>query len=356
MSDPIPPQSSANDVGSPHDAGAPGGDTGQGFAQIMRALADDSRVRIMLLILETELAVGEIAQILEQSQPRASRHIRILCDAGLAERRREGSWTFLRPGPSPAVPGIRQLVHDCDADDEAVARGDRERLAAVRAERARSAETYFTAQAEKWDEIRSLHISERQVEAAMLDMLGTQDIGRLLDIGTGTGRMIELLGPRARSVCGIDRSPDMLRLARAKLDEALQAELLQGDFNALPLADGSMDMVVCHQVLHYAQAPERVIAEAARVLAPEGCLMIVDFAPHDLEELRDGHAHARLGFSDGAIAGWFGAAGLKLDRSDALEGGTLDVKIWLGSKPGPAEARPRAANDRSKSSKRRQAA
>lgn len=330
------------------------------FPATMRALADDSRIRIMLLILETELAVGEIAQILEQSQPRASRHIRILCDAGLAERRREGSWTFLRPGGSAAIAGVRRLVTDCDARSSAVARGDRSRLASVRAERARSAETYFSAQAEKWDEIRSLHIPEAQVEATMLAMLGTQDIGRLLDIGTGTGRMIELLGPRARSVCGIDRSPDMLRLARAKLDAIsngdLRAELLQGDFNALPLADACMDLVLCHQVLHYAQAPERVITEAARVLAPQGCLMIIDFAPHEREELRGVHAHARLGFSDAAMAGWFDVAGLRLDRGETLEGGALDVKIWLGSKAGPAEARPRAANDRSKSGKRKQAA
>ncbi|WP_420606558.1 ArsR/SmtB family transcription factor [Novosphingopyxis sp.] len=327
-----------------------------GLPVIMRALADDSRIRIMLLIVDTELAVGEIAQILEQSQPRASRHIRILCNAGLAERRREGSWTFLRPGNSAALPSIRKLMSDCKAHDSAVARDDRSRLTQVRAERARSAEAYFEAQADKWDEIRSFHVAEAQVEAAMLAMIGTQDIGRLLDIGTGTGRMIELFGPRARAVCGIDKSPDMLRLARAKLDGDLQAELLQGDFNALPLADASMDMIVCHQVLHYAQAPERVIAEAARVLAPEGCLMIVDFAPHELEELRGAHAHARLGFSDAAIARWFDAAGLKLDRVETLEGGTLDVKIWLGSKAGPAEARPRAANDRSRHRKRNQAA
>ena len=237
-----------------------------------------------------------------------------------------------------------------------MAREDRLRLTQVRAERARSAEQYFGAQAEKWDEIRSLHVAEAEVENAMLAMAGTRDIGRLLDIGTGTGRMIELFGPHARSICGIDKSPDMLRLARAKLDGALQAELMQGDFNALPLADASMDMVLCHQVLHYAQAPERVIAEAARVLAAEGRLMIVDFAPHELEELRGGHAHARLGFSDAAIARWFDASGLKIGRSDTLEGGALDVKIWLGSKAGPAEARPRAANDRNKSGKGKKAA
>ncbi len=331
---------------------ADSGGSDRDLPAIMRALADDSRIRIMLLILETELAVGEIAQILEQSQPRASRHIRILCDAGLAERRREGSWTFLRPGTSAALPGLRLLVEDCGTREDAMAVEDRRRLTEVRAERTRNAEAYFAAQADKWDEIRSLHVPEREVEATMLAMVGGGAVGRLIDIGTGTGRMIELFGPRASSSCGIDRSPDMLRLARAKLDDALQAELLQGDIAALPVADASADMIVCHLVLHYAQAPERVIAEAARVLAPGGRLMIVDFAPHDREELRGAHAHARLGFSDGAMAQWFDAEGLTTERRETLEGDTLDVKIWLCRKAGPAEAHPRASNDKLGSEKR----
>jgi ubiquinone/menaquinone biosynthesis C-methylase UbiE/DNA-binding transcriptional ArsR family regulator len=303
---------------------------------IFRALADPTRLRIVALLRAMELSVGELAQVLAQSQPRVSRHVKILCDAGLAKRRKEGSWVFLCPGEAARVGPLFAALDQWDKVDgrDHWVLADAARLAAVRADRATAAQAYFDAQAGQWDAIRSLHVAESDVEAAMERVLDGQAIGRLVDIGTGTGRMIELFGARATHALGIDRSPEMLRLARAKLTEqtGLSYELQQGDITRLSLADGSADTVILHQVLHFLPAPELAITEAARLVAGKGRLLIVDFAPHDHEELRTSDAHARLGFSDAQIKTWFATAGLQLERSEELAGGSLTVKLWCGIK------------------------
>jgi ubiquinone/menaquinone biosynthesis C-methylase UbiE len=303
---------------------------------IFRALADPTRLRIVALLRRMELSVGELAQVLGQSQPRVSRHVKILVDAGVAARRREGSWVFLTPAPSPVAVPLFALIDAGGEDHWAVA--DAAKLVAVRADRAAAAERYFAGHAEQWDAIRSLHVADSAVEARMRDLLGP-GLGRLVDIGTGTGRMIELLGAAADHATGVDRSPEMLRLARAKLAEApTPVEFRQADVGALPLADASADTVVMHQVLHYIPAPEAALHEAARIVAPGGRLLIVDFASHDREELRTQDAHARLGFSDAQIGGWLGASGLSLTEAHELTGGELTVKLWLGTRPASAKA------------------
>lgn len=298
---------------------------------IFRALADPSRLRIVQLLREMELSVGEIAQVLGQSQPRVSRHIKVLVDAGLALRRREGSSIFLTPAPSAfAVPLFNLLDAAAGHDGDHWTRADLVRLAAVRAERAAAAERWFAAHAVEWDAIRSLHVPEAEVEAAMAEMLGGV-LGRLVDIGTGTGRILELLGPAASQAIGIDRSPEMLRIARGKLD-GQPYELRQGDINALQLAEGSADTITLHQVLHFLPAPASAIGECARLLGEGGQLLIVDFAPHEREELRLDHAHARLGFSDQQVAGWLGAAGLQLAETRSLKGSELTIKLWRATR------------------------
>jgi len=304
---------------------------------IFRALADPTRLRIVALLRVMELSVGELAQVLGQSQPRVSRHVKILADAGLTDRRREGSWVFLALGdPRRVAPIFGAIDAWSQGEGQSDISGDLARLDAVRAERSIAAERYFEGHAAEWDAIRSLHVAEAEVEAAIGRALGEGPIGRLVDVGTGTGRMLELLGPRAESAIGIDRSPEMLRFARAKLSsraDMARAELRQGDMYALPLQDRSADLVVLHLVLHYAQQPAAAVAEAARLLGPGGRLLIADFAPHEREELRDQAAHARLGFSDHQMAEWFGAAGLAPAQIEALEGGELTVKLWLGERP-----------------------
>lgn len=304
---------------------------------IFRALADPTRLRILGLLRAMELSVGELAQVLGQSQPRVSRHVKILADAGLAVRRKEGSWVFLGLGPgartSPVLSAIDSWAAEDVGDHWTVA--DIARLAAVRADRAAAAEAYFEAHAANWDAIRSLHVPESAVEAAIVGMLGASALGTLVDLGTGTGRMLELLADRADSAIGIDRSPEMLRLARAKLAAAgmEKVELRQGDIYALPLTSGIADSVILHQVLHYAQQPAAAINEAARLLVPGGRLLIVDFAPHDREELRNSDAHVRLGFGDDQIESWMENAGLGLASVRELKGGELTVKLWLGQRP-----------------------
>lgn len=304
--------------------------------EIFRALADATRLRILALVRTMELSVGELAQVLGQSQPRVSRHVKILSDAGLVERRKEGSWVFVAQGARARVAPVLAALDAWRERDEDWAEADVARLAAVRADRAAAANAWFEAHAGEWDAIRSLHVAESEVEAAMARVLGGAPIARLVDIGTGTGRMLELFAPQAKAALGIDRSSEMLRLARAKLAERGldHAELRQADLYALPLADGAADVAVLHHVLHFAQQPGAAIAEAARVLGPAGRLLIADFAPHDRELLRAQEGHTRLGFSDDQIAAWFAAAGLALQREATLEGGPLTVKLWLGRKPG----------------------
>ena len=301
---------------------------------IFRALADATRLRIVALLRQMELSVGELAQVLGQSQPRVSRHVKILADAGLADRRREGSWVFLGLGAAARGPLLAMIdgLHDPAAERWAIA--DAARLAAVRADRIAAAEAYFDAHAADWDAIRSLHVAEAEVEQAIVGLLEAAPVGRLVDIGTGTGRMIELLGHAAETVVGIDRSPEMLRLARVKIAGAglAGAELRQGDMYALPLGDAAADTIILHQVLHYAQAPAAAIAEAARLLAPGGRLLVVDFAAHERDDLRQSDAHVRLGFDDAQIGGWFAAAGLEAAANAELSGGELTVKLWLGAR------------------------
>jgi ubiquinone/menaquinone biosynthesis C-methylase UbiE len=314
---------------------------------IFRALADPTRLRIFALLRAMELSVGELAQVLGQSQPRVSRHVKILSDAGLTERRREGSWVFLGLGErrivDPLLGALDAWQSGSQVDHWQAA--DAARLAAVRADRAEAAGRYFDAHAEQWDAIRSLHIAESEVEAALKTLLGVGPIGRLVDIGTGTGRMIALFGHDAHSALGIDRSPQMLRLARARLAEAGldSVDLRQADMYALPLSDGSADTVILHQILHFAQIPELAIAEAARLLDLGGRLVIADFASHDREDLRAEQAHARLGFADEQIGHWFADAGLETAAIQELKGGELTVKLWLGQRVSAAQAGRRAA-------------
>ena len=304
------------------------------LADRIQALADPTRLRVLALLRIMELSVGELAHILGQSQPRVSRHLKILADAGVLERRKEGSWVFLTLVASDELEPVFALIDAwADKSTSALFGSDAARTEAIRAERAEAANRYFAGHAGVWDQIRSLHVAESEVERAIDRTLGTSPLGSLVDVGTGTGRMIELFAPRATQAIGIDRSSEMLRLARVKLEAAgIQSSLRQGDMYALPLADCSADSVIIHQVLHYAHSPAAAIAEAARVLAPGGRLLVIDFAAHEREELRSTDAHIRLGFEDEVMAGWFAAAGLEVDHVEHLEGGELTVTLWRGAK------------------------
>ena len=315
------------------------------LADHFQALADPTRLRILALLRQMELSVGELAQVLGQSQPRVSRHLKILADARVLERRKEGSWVFLTLSDAKRVEPMFALIDRwADPGTEAMFAADVARLEVVRADRAEAAARYFSAHAGIWDQIRSLHVAEGDVEKAIDRTLGKRPLGRLVDIGTGTGRMIELFAPRAAYAIGIDKSSEMLRLARVKLEAAgVSSTLRQGDMYALPLQDESADCVIIHQVLHYAHSPAAAVAEAARVLSPGGTLLIIDFAAHDREELRERDAHIRLGFDDESMSGWFAGAGLTTDHVEHLAGGELTVTLWRGSKAEQRQNERRAA-------------
>jgi ArsR family transcriptional regulator len=309
------------------------------LADHFQALADPTRLRILALLRIMELSVGELAQILGQSQPRVSRHLKILSDARVLERRKEGSWVFLTLTDAGRIEPMFALIDSwADGPTRALFASDAARTETIRAERAEAATRYFAGHAEVWDQIRSLHVAESEVERAIDCALGNRPLGRLVDVGTGTGRMIELFGPRSSQAIGIDRSSEMLRLARVKLEAAgIASSLRQGDMYALPLTDECADSIIIHQVLHYAHSPASAIAEAARVLAPGGTLLVVDFAAHDREELRTSDAHIRLGFDDEVMAAWFASAGLTIDEIEHLEGGELTVTLWRGVKAAIAQ-------------------
>lgn len=312
---------------------------------LFQALADPTRLRILSLLSAMELSVGELAQVLGQSQPRVSRHARILSDSGLAGRRKEGSWVYLQLAEPNRTRALFKQTLGFDPHAEQIFAADAARLDSIRRDRAEAARRYFEAHAASWESVRALHIGDDEIERAIADLLSGRPLGALLDIGTGTGRMLELFAPKADSAIGIDRSSEMLRLARVKLEQAgiSGASLRQGDMNALPLGDSSANSIILHQVLHYAQQPGAAIAEAARVLSPGGTLLVIDFAQHDHSELKEQDAHLRLGFADDAMRGWFSSAGLELDRIERLEGGELTVILWRGAKPGSATRKREAA-------------
>ena len=307
----------------------------------LRAVAESTRLRLVVLCARGELTVSELTQILGQSQPRVSRHLKLLCAAGLLDRFREGSWVFYRLSQSSPVGALaRQLVSACSESDPTIAL-DLQRLSAIKRQRADIASAYFSENAAQWHRIRSLYVDECEVEAALVEMIAATDPRDLLDIGTGTGRMLEILAPQVGHALGIDQSREMLAVARVNLERAgLENGLVRlGDMYQLALPDASFDAVVVHQVLHYADRPAAVIAEAARVLRPSGTLMLVDFAPHALEFLRDEHAHRRLGFADSEVADWCVAAGLDPASSRRLPGDPLTVVIWTAQRPAAAQLR-----------------
>jgi ubiquinone/menaquinone biosynthesis C-methylase UbiE/DNA-binding transcriptional ArsR family regulator len=303
----------------------------------LKAAGEDTRLRVLVLLAEAELTVSDLTQILRQSQPRISRHLKLLVEAGLVERFREGAWAFFRLAERGAAAELaRVLVARLDPADP-IALRDRERLAAVRQARAAAAQGYFRAHAAEWDRIRKLHVADEAVEAAIREALAERPFRSLLDLGTGTGRMLEMFGPQLERGLGIDLSLDMLLLARARIERAnlRHCSVRQGDIYDLALPADSFDVVVIHQVLHFLDDGGRAVREAARMLKPSGRLLVVDFAPHDLEFLREEHAHRRLGFASETMTQWMRAAGLDvtLHRSLPPEPGSegkIAVLLWLG--------------------------
>jgi ubiquinone/menaquinone biosynthesis C-methylase UbiE/DNA-binding transcriptional ArsR family regulator len=309
--------------------------------QGLRAAGEATRLRLLFVLSHGEFNVTELTQILLQSQPRISRHLKLMTDAGLLSRFKEGSWVVFRLRPDGEAGRLAEMIARALDCDDPVLRGDLARLNDVLAERAERAAAYFSANAANWDAVRSLHVDEREVEQAVLELIGDNRPEVMLDLGTGTGHMLRLLAGRAGQAIGVDSSREMLAVARASLEDAglRDVQVRHGDIYALASGDASADEVVIHQVLHYLDQPGKAVAEAARVLKAGGRLLVVDFAPHELEFLREEHQHRRLGISKEAMAEWLAQAGLKLLEHRSLAppegaaGNGLTVSVWLAAKP-----------------------
>ena len=320
------------------------------LVNMLRAAGDATRLRLLLLLLRAELTVSELTQIIGQSQPRVSRHLKLLCEAGLLERFKEGAWVFYRGADRGDAARLAQVLSGI-ADDAhaALLADDARRLDQVRGARAETAAAYFKANAPQWERIRSLHVPDQDVEKAIVGLLGKDRLADVLDAGTGTGRMLELLSPHIARGLGIDVSPEMLSIARERLERAgaTNCQVRRGDVYRLPFADGSshsgFDAVLFHQVLHYLDDPQAALREAIRAAKPGGRILIADFAPHELEFLRAEHAHRRLGFSDREVQSWFKSAGLKPLAAESLAprsgAEALTVMVWLAETPGAVRRR-----------------
>ena len=317
------------------------------MSELFKAIGEPTRLRILVLLDRGDLTVSDLTQVLGQSQPRVSRHLKLLTEAGVVTRYQEGSWAWFRLGDQAVERSLTQTaIAHLDMDGPVMLR-DIERLENVRRERQARAADYFAQNALEWDELRSLHAPDDAVEAAMLLAIKGRPIDTMLDLGTGTGRLLELFAPIYQSALGIDMSREMLAVARAKLERAhiTKATIRQGDVSAPPVERGRFDLVTIHQVLHYLNEPSVAINEAARALRENGTLLVVDFASHNLEHLREKHAHQRLGFSDEQMAAWFADAGLDFEFSQFFSTSKqtagnrseiatdLVVKLWVAHDP-----------------------
>lgn len=311
------------------------------MSELFKAIGEPTRLRILVLLGRGDLTVSDLTQVLNQSQPRVSRHLKLLTEAGVVSRYQEGSWAWFRLADLGVERTLTEAaLQHIDMDVHAIHR-DIERLESVRRDRQSKAANYFAQNAADWDALRSLHAPDEAIEAAMLQSISGRRIDAMLDLGTGTGRLLELFAPVYQSAVGIDMSREMLAVARAKLESAkiTKASIRQGDVSAPPVERGRFDLVTIHQVLHYSDEPQVVLNEAARALRAGGTLLLVDFASHDLEFLRDKHAHQRLGFSDEQIISWFKDAGLSFERVEQFSsvtpsaGSELTVKLWVARDP-----------------------
>ncbi|MFK7860569.1 MAG: ArsR/SmtB family transcription factor [Granulosicoccus sp.] len=306
----------------------------EGLLAGLRAAGEPTRLRLLALCAHAELSVTELTHILGQSQPRVSRHLKLLVEAGLLSRFREGSLVFYRLAELDRAGHLARTLVDLLPVEDAELSRDLARLEKVREKRAAIAANYFKENAAHWNKIRALHVPEADVERMLLEVIGSEQIGSFLDIGTGTGRLLELFAAQIDKGVGIDTSADMLAIARTQLEREpyKHIQIRKGDMYNMPIDDSSIDLATLHLVLHYSLEPAAVVAEAARTLKPSGRLVIVDFAAHQEEHLRTLHQHQRLGFNDSEIQQCMEQAGLVPGPTHSLVGDPLTVKIWQASR------------------------
>ena len=302
--------------------------------RMLKAVSEPSRLRLSVLCARGEFTVSDLVHIIGQSQPRVSRHLKILCDAGLLRRIRQGSWVFYRSVTKGAEAEFLHYLTTVMPGTHPTIQLDHQRLLELKNERLRAAAQYFEKTAVEWDSIRTLHVEDLDIERALQRRVLEARPRKLLDIGTGTGRILEVLGPYVEDAEGVDFSHEMLTVARANLDKPSlgHCRVRHGDMYQLPFQDRSFHFITIHHVLHFAHQPQQVLKEAARVLRTQGQVVIVDFASHVREELRTKFKHQRLGFSNDEIEGWLDQIGLRMQPPTKFTGEPLAIVIWTGIK------------------------
>ncbi|EJF89080.1 ArsR/SmtB family transcription factor [Bartonella tamiae] len=313
----------------------------EAMVDVLKAIAEPSRLRILLLLRHSNLTVSDLTQILGQSQPRVSRHLRLLHEAQMIERYQEGAWAYFALSECVLRKGlINSVTERLNINDLAITH-DLERLEQVKQQRRQNAARYFSKNAAHWDDLRLLHIDDTTIEKTMVEIVGNTPFQAMLDIGTGTASLLKLFAPLYTRAVGVDINRDMLSVARVNLDHhAIQhAQVRLGDVSQLPVERESFDFVTIYQVLHFLDDPQMALREASRVMRAGARLIVVDFAPHDLEFLREHHAHLRLGFSDQQMKNWLEESGLNLEKTISFaptksgDAKGLTVKLWLARDP-----------------------
>ena len=300
----------------------------------LRAAAEPTRLRIIALCGHAELSVGDFVAILGQSQPRVSRHLKLLVDAGLLIRNKEGSRAYYRLLESDKNAQLSQVLNDLMDESDPVLVLDLSRLGIIRSERARFADNYFDEFAGEQSQLSQISADEELINQLLLQYAQQENMGELLDIGTGTGRMLLLLGSKIEKAIGIDNSREMLAIARTKLEQAdlKNCQVRIGDMYRLPFAENRFGIITINSLLRYAEKPKDVLTEATRVLKPGGFLIIVDFSDHGLTELRDEYGHRWLGFSKHEMLDMLDGDTINIESTNFFKGEALTVCVWKGQK------------------------
>jgi len=301
--------------------------------QGLRAAAEPTRLRIIALCGHAELSVTELVMILGQTQPRVSRHLKLLVEGGLLQRNKEGNRAYYRLSTEAEGADLARMLNDLIPGEDEVHALDLSRLSSVKADRVRYAESFLDPYSQEIIELRGMWPPDEVIDKCILALLKDRSIQNLLDLGTGAGRILRTIAPFVVKGTGIDNSLEMLSIARARLDQdgIKNCQVRAGDMYRLPFKKNSFDLITINSLLRYADEPKKVIAEAARVLEKKGALLIVDLAAHDLSALRDEYGHSWLGFSEAEMVEMLSEENLTVDRVKHIDGQKLSVCIWLAS-------------------------
>jgi DNA-binding transcriptional ArsR family regulator len=299
------------------------------YIDALKAISEPTRFRLVRLCAQGELTVSELMRIVGQSQPRVSRHLKLLQDAGILERFREQHWVFYRVAQEEhyqlLVSGLIKQIEK----NETIIQLDQSRLIELQAARATLSETFIETELPDWLRLHEYHGDTARFESAVQDALAEKTVGHLLDVATGTGRMLKIVGPLASSGVGIDLSKKMVTVARSVLAESGLAHLTvrQEDMYQMRFAARHFDTITIDQVLYFATNPDALIKETARVLKYGGRLLVVAFTAS-----KTAKTPPSVGIELSDIQQWIESAGLKITNTNILPGDSLDISLLVSEK------------------------